>query len=109
MLYWPLRSPFSASRRLPGNAARSFECRGRFQTVKLQEGGPLNAGKGFDPFAGSKVEGACPDSLGKGKALEGVSWVGGVAAFESEDNGVGLEGWVAVDALPTAKADGIRR
>ncbi len=28
----------------------------RFQTVKLQPGGPLNAGKDFDPFAGREVQ-----------------------------------------------------
>jgi hypothetical protein len=57
MLYWPLRSPFSGFKAVAGQRRKILECRGRFQTVKLQAGGPLNAGKGFDPFAGSKVEG----------------------------------------------------
>ena len=49
---------FQRFKAVAGQRRKILECRGRFQTVKLQEGGPLNAGKGFDPFAGSKVEGA---------------------------------------------------
>ena len=44
---------FQRFKAVAGQRRKILECRGR----KLQAGGPLNAGKGFDPFAGSKGEG----------------------------------------------------
>jgi hypothetical protein len=41
-----------------GQRRKVLDRRSRFQTVKLHASGPLNAGKGFDPFPGSEVEGS---------------------------------------------------
>jgi hypothetical protein len=47
--------PFKA---VAGQRRKIPDPRGRFQPVKLQPGGPLNAGKGFNPLPGGKIEGA---------------------------------------------------
>jgi AraC-like DNA-binding protein len=46
MLYWPFRSPFNASKRLPGNAARSFSAAYRFAATvfAINPAGPIDWG-----------------------------------------------------------------
>jgi len=55
MPYCPLRSPFSASKRLFWQHRQIPECDGRLQTVEFQAGRVFDTGERFDPFAESEV------------------------------------------------------
>jgi len=57
-----------------GQRRKVLEARGRFQTVELQTGGPLYAGKGFDPFAGGEDRGPLvPDFGPQNEPAEGLA------------------------------------
>jgi hypothetical protein len=49
---------FQRFKAVAGQRRKVLERRSRFQTVKLQAGGLLNAGKGSNPFPSREVEGA---------------------------------------------------
>ena len=46
---------FQRFKAVAGQRRKILGCRGRFQTVKLQASGTINAGKGFDPLPGSDL------------------------------------------------------
>src|SRR5260221_9961893 len=48
---------FQGFKTVAGQGRKVSERRSRFETIKLQAAGPFNAGKGFDPSAGSKFGG----------------------------------------------------
>jgi hypothetical protein len=57
ILYWPLRSPISASKRFPGNAARSLSDVAALQTVKLQARGTFKSRECLNPLPDGEVPG----------------------------------------------------
>jgi hypothetical protein len=58
MLYWPLRSPSSASKRLPGQCRKVSQGHGCLQTVELEPRGAFEPRECLDPFAGGELCGA---------------------------------------------------
>jgi hypothetical protein len=57
MLYCPFLSPFSSSRRLPGQHGGVAKRDSRFQTIQLEPTGTFAAGERLYPLAKGKISG----------------------------------------------------
>jgi len=57
MLYWPLRSPASDSKRFAGQCGKVSEREGHLQAVELQARGAFYSKESLDPFSGREVPG----------------------------------------------------
>jgi hypothetical protein len=100
MLYWPLRSPTSAAKRLPGNAARSLSDVATSTRSSFSRADRSNPENALTSLPARSLWFSCPDSCDGGLHLlrQVVSVTPGSARTENECAPTRLTPYLRIDA-----------